>query len=157
EKEGEYSLPADDFFYGIGWVAYSRQDEITDYDVLQHPLGEMVSDKEFRAVCPPIFFSWCILLLEKLAMAMDREATSTDFVESTDQMLNAVYFYLYERTDTTPPQMIMDNALRIMRSASKMICRPKFWPSYLRIIVTRCLRTRELPFANLEVFCVFNC
>ncbi|GMT31643.1 hypothetical protein PFISCL1PPCAC_22940, partial [Pristionchus fissidentatus] len=144
-------VPSDDFFHSIGWLAYARMDELNDFDVIMHPIEELVSDKDARAKMRPVFFSWCIMLLEKLTHQMDPQATSNEFVDCVDLMENAVFFYLYEHTETLPNEMVMHCGLRIMRSCCNVTYRPKFWPIYLRIVVTRCLRTREIPFKIQEL------
>ncbi|GMR31023.1 hypothetical protein PMAYCL1PPCAC_01218 [Pristionchus mayeri] len=155
DKMEPYALPTDDFFFGMGYLAYMKDPK--EYKELGEPLLNMVGSKDFRELCRPIFFAWCIHVLERLLLDMDPDRSSNEFVENADQMLNAVFFYLYERTDMRPHQMVMDNAIRIMRLASRAGGRPKYWPSHLRIFVTRCLRTRELPFPIQEMCYKMTC
>ncbi|KAF8383983.1 hypothetical protein PRIPAC_73125 [Pristionchus pacificus] len=150
-----FRLPTEAFFYGIGWLAVAAPEKLNDYDALEVPLTDLVGGKAFRARCCPAFFSFCILLLEKLAMHKNPDAESEDFVDCAETLLTSVFFFLYERTDVAPQRPLMDTCLRIMNTVSNKHREsrkpPKYWPTYLRIFVTRCLRTREMPFEIQEV------
>ncbi|GMT21279.1 hypothetical protein PFISCL1PPCAC_12576, partial [Pristionchus fissidentatus] len=142
-------IPSEAFFHSVGFLAFGKQPELADFDVLLAPLGELVSDKAFRAGTRPSHFSWCIRLLEKLIIAMDEERTSGEFFNYIDLALNALFFYLHERKEPQPLPMLIDNARRLITTCNKMTYEPKYWPIYVRQCVTNWMQPKDSPWREL--------